>query len=378
MVTRISVLVGLLASCSNRVSTTAADSTPPPPMIDAGPPVTDGSSPSPADHAGADDKTLSIARSPRSVKLVRDHHTTNVIVVGGKPYLYVIGGTNAWTTIYDDVLRAPIGDDGSLGEFEPAGALPEPRAGHAAVVLGNWIIVSGGNSMSGAMMQLLDSTVLAPIGPDGTLSAWTTGPRLPAPIMHHTCDANGRFVYCIGGRIAGNFTSGLSVRASFSDGTLSAYEGFAPLPQSIGFHQSFVRGGYLYLAGGLHRDPPMPDFDRLALVSRIALREDGSAGAWEPDGNLPEPRYASAAQVAFGDVYLFGGQNGNGDAVDTIMRGSFDAQGRLANVGIAPAKLSVARMHVHHVPSYGDWIYSVGGRTEANESIGVIDIGTFR
>src|SRR5258708_34188417 len=129
-------------------------------------------------------------------------------------------------------------DDASLGPLGPAGSLPEPRAGHATVVIGNDVVVSGGNSLSGGAMHLLDSTIVGRIGDDGTIATWTSGPKLEAPIMHHTCNAHGAFIYCIGGRISGNFTSRLAVRASFSDGVLSAWENIMPLAQSIAFHQA--------------------------------------------------------------------------------------------------------------------------------------------
>src|SRR5262249_39904955 len=125
-------------ACSSRGDDPPVDPPVDPPPADAPPP--------PADP------TLHIASSSVTVSPVRDHHVT--VIVGS--FLYVIGGTDAWTTIHDDVLRAHIGEDGSLGAFEHIGTLPEPRAGHAAVVVGQHFVISGGHTMSasGAMSSL--------------------------------------------------------------------------------------------------------------------------------------------------------------------------------------------------------------------------------
>jgi hypothetical protein len=318
-------------------------------------------------------QTLSIARSPRMLPNVRDHHTTTVIQSGDKAFLYVIGGTNRWTAIYDDVLRAPIEANGSLGEFVKVATLPEPRAGHAAVVVDGHLVISGGNSMAGTQMQLVTTTIVAPIQSDGSLGAWTPGPKLPVPIMHHTCNADGKTILCIGGRISGNYTSKLAVRTSMQDGVLQPYEAIAPLAKSIGFHEAFVRNHFLYVAGGLHRDPPMADFDRLTAISRLAFED----GTWEDAGTLPAPRYVSSAEIVGDRVYMLGGQAENDDIVDTTLRGAFDADGRVVDLEILPAKLSVPRMHVHQTPSFGGFLYSVGGRDESDDSLGIVDIGAF-
>lgn len=321
---------------------------------------------------------LTIATSPQTTGR-RDHHTTNIITTRGGPYLYVMGGTNAWTTIYDDIVRAPISADGSLGTFETVGHLPQSRAGHTTALMGNHLVVSGGNSMDvHHAMTLLDSTIVATIDADGAIGTWQPGPPLPMAVMHHTCNAKRNWMYCVGGRINGNFTSTLAVRAELrDDGTLSDYLALPPPQQSFGFHQALIHQDALYVMGGMHRDSPMSDFARLSDIFRLDLQSDGSTGAWRAVGRLPEVRYAAAAEAFGDDVYLLGGQNGNDDVVSSILRGTFASDGSLADFSVLPVKLSTARMHVHQTPIHDHFIYSVGGRTEADKSIEDIDIGTF-
>jgi hypothetical protein len=80
-----------------------------------------------------------------------------------------MGGTNAWATIYDDIVRAPILPDGSLGAFVQVGKLAEPRAGHSAVLVGRQIIVSGGHTMD----------ALGPLESVVTASESVAIPRMP-------------------------------------------------------------------------------------------------------------------------------------------------------------------------------------------------------
>src|SRR5262245_1713733 len=126
------VLVVLVGACSNGpTSTPAAAPTPTHEGADA--PAVADASPSPS--------TLTIARSRIALEEGRDHHTTFTMSGPDGASLYVVGGTNGWTTITDEILRTPIAPDGSLGAFAAAGRLPEPRAGHTTVIVGRHVIV---------------------------------------------------------------------------------------------------------------------------------------------------------------------------------------------------------------------------------------------
>src|SRR5579871_2809085 len=43
--------------------------------------------------------TLTVARATTTITPVRDHHTTTIVQNADGPYLYVFGGTDAWTTV---------------------------------------------------------------------------------------------------------------------------------------------------------------------------------------------------------------------------------------------------------------------------------------
>lgn len=330
-------------------------------------------------ESGGCASTLAFVRSSAELPAPRDHHTTLVAEPGGEPYLYVFGGgTDGNTTIYRDVLRAPIGGDGSLGAFEEVGEMPESRLGHTTVLIGDRVIVSGGLSDGAGGLHALRTTVMATLTDDGGLGPWSEGPDLPQAVMHHSCNADGRHVLCIGGRIAGNYTSDLAVRAELeADGTLTPYQAVTPLSTSIGFHQAFVRDHMLYIAGGLHRDAPMPEFELLARISRAEIGEDGSLGPWLPAGELPVPLNVGAVELFLDRVYWVGGMHGAHGASAGVLEGSFQGDGSLADVAVSPAALSTARMHVHQAPVYKTWLYSVGGRDSQDSSLTSIDVGSF-
>src|SRR5687768_5909842 len=101
----------LLAACSSTTIETA-----PPPANDGQPPED-----APVDATPKPPPSLTFARSDVAIDPGRDHHTTMVIETASGPWLYVVGGTDAWQLMHNDVQRARIGKDGKLGAFESAG-----------------------------------------------------------------------------------------------------------------------------------------------------------------------------------------------------------------------------------------------------------------
>lgn len=362
-----SLFVPLVVACSSSspASTTTSPSSPP----DAG--SSDGTTPEAV--LGA----LTIAASATRIQPPRDHHTTLVVAVDAKPYLYVFGGTDSWDTILDDVQRAAIGDDGGLGELETIGHLPEPRAGHTTIfVEGKFVLAGGLSGLSGASGFELDTTTVAELRGDGTLGPWTMGPRLPSPVMHHTCHAHARAMYCVGGRIKGNLTTDLAVRTELGpDGKLLPFAPITALPLSIGFQQAFVHGARLYVAGGLHRSTPTDAFDRRKEILSLSL-EDGGKGAWTPAGELPAARNVGAAEVLGDRVFVSGGVDGDDQSMGSVAEGTFAPDGTVSFT-MTKAKLSVPRAHIHQTPVYGHSMFIVGGRADNGKSVGLVDVGVF-
>ncbi|MBX3189824.1 MAG: hypothetical protein KF819_22555 [Labilithrix sp.] len=321
--------------------------------------------------------SLSVARSPTAIGPVRDHHTTVILEEGGAPYLYVFGGTDDWRVLHDDVQRAKIRDDGGLDAFEPAGRLGAPRAGHCVARIKDRLLLAGGIVPAGGRMGPSTSSILVRIGEDGAIADVAPGPDLPKAVMHLTCEVHGDFVYALGGRGANSKSTTMSARARIgADGSLGAFEAQTPLAPDRSHHASFIREKRLYVLGGLTGDPAGDMVDRSdAIVADIG--DDGALGAWAPAGKLPTSVSVSSAQLYKDAVYVVGGLEDAAGFTDKIRRATFEADGTLSDFATVEGKLPGARGHVHQTPMYETFIYSVGGKDNANKSLGTIDVGKF-
>lgn len=360
--------LALLVACSDG-ATTAPEHVDPPTTT----PPEGAGAPHPVASLGA----LSVRRANVTIAPPRDHHSTLAIELEGRGWLYVFGGTDSWDSLFADIQAAPIDEEGNLGPFAEVGSLPQARAGHATLLVDGHVIVMGGLSgTSGARGLSLDTTAIAKLNADGTLGPWQTGPVLPEAVMHQTCNAVGREIFCVGGRLVGNVTTDVTTRTRLlADGTLAPFERMTPLPVSIGFQQAFVHGARLFVAGGLHRAAPTDDFDRRREILSLDL-VDGGDGAWSPAGALPDARNVGAAEVVGDRVFVSSGMGADDAALASISEGIFGEDGALDFRPVA-ASLSVPRAHIHQTPLYKRWMYFVGGRNDDQRSVGIVDIGTF-
>jgi hypothetical protein len=105
---------------------------------------------------------------------------------------------------------------------------------------------------------------------------------------------------------------------------------------------------------------------------------DGSLGAWAPAGKLPATLSVSSAQLYKDAVYLVGGLEGADGFTDKIRRATFEPDGSLGEIATIEGKLPSARGHVHQTPMWKSYFFSVGGKDNANNSLGTIDIGQFQ
>jgi Kelch motif len=319
---------------------------------------------------------LSVQRSPTKIAPARDHHTTMVIETTSGPWLYVVGGTDAWETIHDDVQRARIAEDGSLGAFELAGKLPAPRAGHCMVRSNERLYLFGG--VVGSVRAGTSATsVVLDLDPEGRVIASRPGPEIPKSVMHVSCNLVGDAVYVLGGRDRSGKSTTLSARARIgADGTVGAFENQTPLSPDRSHHASFERGGRLYVVGGLTGDPTATFTDRKDVVF-ATIGEDGTLGEWTAAGALPKSLSVSSAQVYEDALYTFGGYEDAARFSDKIRRATFAEDGTLSPFATLDTKLPDPRGHVHQTPMWKHFIYSVGGKDMSEQSLDAIDIGRF-
>ena len=118
---------------------------------------------------------------------------TGTSTVAAQGHLYVLGGGVTGMPHNDNVLRAPINVDGTIGPWTLlATPLATPRAGNASVVIGSRLFTLGGTTNGAPLGDMYAASL-----PD--LTAWVPQPPLPSPRFFIPSVTVGGRIYLIGG-----------------------------------------------------------------------------------------------------------------------------------------------------------------------------------
>ncbi len=306
-----------------------------------------------------------------------DHHSTFIATTAAGTYLYVAGGMDNNTMIvHDEVRRAPIAADGSLGAWVDCTKLPMPVGFQGFAQKGKYVYLLGGVSQDAQGPFAHDYSFIGTLKDDGDI-AWVQNPnRLRAAFLHGTGAVVGDTVYFFGGTGVGNAPQSIVKLAKIqADGTLAPWADGPPLPLQRSHHVAVVHDGRIFVAGGFDTGQ-----NPITLVLRSELDANGMLTGWAVAGEIESPPWTSAGVTYRGYFFLIGGgEGGPGEEhyVNRVRRARFD-EGALtpfADVDTLPAQ----RAHVHQAPLLGDHVYSVGGRTQATpqgQSIARVFIGT--
>lgn len=156
--------------------------------------------------------------------------------------VYVLGGRDN-STVYADVYTGTL-SNGTITAWSVGQPLPVPLYGAVPAVVGNLLIVAGGFPTIGG--AAVNTTYWAQINPDGSLSAWQTGPTMPQAVgvvdQGNTLVTDGG-LYIVGGNPVD--TPG-SFSPSFQSLTVTA-NGLGTWQQQIlvgGATASYITGGF--------------------------------------------------------------------------------------------------------------------------------------
>lgn len=227
--------------------------------------------------------------------------------------VYVVDG------IYDSetaskVVRASLGDDGTLGAWKDLGPLPEG----VRILYSDATVVDG--SLRAFFARLPDNgdgvaLASAPVGDGDALgtwqsSTWLTGFRgHPQYALAKPQGAKGpAYIYALGG-----YSSGDTGNKVLADGAGAALDGSGvpgksfpvrALPKPTSFGKAVAIDDWLFVIGG--KDEIMSGKGR-ADVFAAKIGEGGVVGDWNVVASLPQGR-TSHAIAAHGDfVYVTGG-----------------------------------------------------------------------
>jgi hypothetical protein len=241
------------------------------------------------------------------------------VVIGD--FLYVIGGfTTAGTGAVMNVVRAQINSDGTLGTFSTTSGLAQPRAGHSCVVIGNFLYVIGGN---GTGMNL-KSVERAPINPDGSIGIFLplSNVSLVAARQGHSSVVVKNKLYVIGGEGAG-FPTTVEEATINLDGSISTFQTAGTLNVPRAFHATFVSGDALYVVGGKTAT------GRTATIERAAISGAGTLGPFVTQAQtLTAARAGPATAIAGAFLYLVAGDGATGN-LTTVEVASLEGGGSL-------------------------------------------------
>lgn len=246
----------------------------------------------------------------------------------------------------------------ATGELEPwqnAAPLPVARANHCIAVVGDTVLVIGGNRKVGADFIKTDETHAGRVATDGTVT-WTLAGRTPSPVSECTATADGRRVFLIDG-IYDRVTDARQVFTAelADDNTLSPFVPLATMPQIALSSEAVVRRGTLLLMDTvLPAEGDQTVTHRLPLASPTWTMHDWSIG------------FRAHAQYVFADrfAYTLGGYSGaTGNPVMTdVFVAPLGADGAIgAARPTTPLPTPVA---FGEAVAVDDFVFVVGGRAQ--------------
>ncbi len=178
-------------------------------------------------------------------------------------YLYVVGGIDASGNPTATVYKAAVGKDRSVATWLETTALPVPLHSMGVAIFRSWLYIAGGATTSNEPRQ---EVYRARINPDGTLGSWENQPSLPYPQAHAPLLQFAGMLYVLGGD-----TAAVSPADNTLTGTSVAAIHYHPLDLRTGIlknsswslnatgtiktvakHSAVVAGGTILVSGGLY------------------------------------------------------------------------------------------------------------------------------
>jgi len=291
-----------------------------------------------------------------------------VAVISGD-YIYVMGGETL-DKIYTgaekqkapkllkSVERARINPDGTLGKWTLEKVkMHFPRRGGEVYAVGKWLYAGGG--FGG---DFLNDVERAPIRPDGSLGKWEDESFFNNDRYISGFARKDRQLYVMGGHINSPERAMNSVETASArpDGTLTEWTETSPLYTRRFLNTALVSGDTIYTFAG-HNTV------NLTSVEKARILKDGKLGKWEPDTALNVPRRAASSVVLGNRIYVIGGMvkpMGNSDSVNVIETAQIEKGRKLGNYvpaggeaqkayeAIKDTVPADARNHISHGKSY--------------------------
>ena len=217
---------------------------------------------------------------------LRDH----LAGVSDGKFFYAVGGR---ALSADKNLGAVERYDPATNTWTRLPALPTPRGGLGAAIVGNRLVTLGGESPTGVYgtVEVLDLTT----------NTWTTLPAMKTPRHGMAVLAIGNTVYAIAGAGAPGHTDSLTTNEAVDMTSFANASAWRTLPSAPTARQQVgatVSDGVVWVFGGLTTNG--------GATTRVE-GFDPTISTWESGPDLPFPLHHEMAVVYRGDMVVLGG-----------------------------------------------------------------------
>ncbi len=241
-------------------------------------------------------------------------HGDYVYIMGGESLEKVYTGAEKQKApkLLKSVERARINPDGTLGKWTLEKVkMHFPRRGGEVYALDGWLYAGGG--FGG---DFLNDVERAPIKADGSIGKWEDESFFNHDRYISGFARKGRRLYVMGGHINSPERAMNSVETALArpDGTLTEWKETSPLYTRRFLNTSLVSGDTMYTFAGHNTI-------NLTSVEKARILDNGELGKWEPDTPLNVPRRAASSVVVGNRIYVIGGMikpMGASDSVNIV------------------------------------------------------------
>jgi non-specific serine/threonine protein kinase len=183
------------------------------------------------------------------------------------------------------------------GRWEELPSLNRPRAAGAAAVVGDQIVVAGGQADG----RLVATTEVF----DG--KRWRVGANIPTPREHTAAVSDGHFLYVVGGRALSPDKNSAALERY--DPATDKWQRLPDMPTSRGGLGAAIARGHLLAVGGETPTDVLGEVESYNLGRRT----------WSTEPEMRSPRHGVAVAAIGGSLYALGGGSrpGHASAVGT-------------------------------------------------------------
>ena len=202
------------------------------------------------------------------------------------------------------------------------------RSQFGAAVYGEYVYVAGGYRGD---LHSLDTVEYARLEPGGRLGTWKSATPFDRARCEHAVVAAQGHLYVLGGyECGGGALDDVQVAPIHRDGSLGSWKTTSSFKTARYGLAAVAAGGHIYILGG--QDPGGGALDDVQVAE---IHRDGSLGSWQPAGAFHGARFDHDAVVWDGRLYVIGGAR---TEVTDVPNGKSYSSRRFADVQVAAVR----------------------------------------